>query len=80
MFELFAQDAPKANALSPLVERLLEPQIVVWIFLAICVISGVIAGTIKSYFNHRERMLKTQERIAMIEQGMIPDPEQHSTK
>lgn len=54
-------------------ELIRNPESAVFIFLTIVSVVGILAGMLSGYFRHREKMLRLEERIAMIERGMDPD-------
>ena len=62
MLPLFAQDSLWPNVIQALANNGF------WVFLGICVLSGVTKHIVDSILKHRER-------LAMIEAGMQPDNE-----
>ncbi len=57
-------------------QLLRNPESAVFVFAGVVAVAGILAGLARSYFAHRERMLKLEERIASIEHGIDPDRRQ----
>jgi hypothetical protein len=54
-------------------DLLRNPESAVFVWLTILSLAGMVAGIATAYFRHREKMLRLEERIAMIEHGFNPD-------
>ena len=72
MHPLFAQTVEVSSA-DRWFELIREPESAVFVWLTIVSVVGILAGLVSGYFRHREKMLRLEERIAMIERGMDPD-------